>query len=76
MCAASYSNPASIAGTVGVLDEGLYTAENVAAVYDEVLRRAHLDLCRRPVGDPGRHLARRAPTCIGLAILLAKPLLR
>ena len=35
----------SVAGAAGVLDEGLYTAENVAAVYDEVLRRAHLDLC-------------------------------
>jgi len=35
----------AIAGTAGVLDEGLYTAENVAAVYDEVLRRAHQNLC-------------------------------
>lgn len=35
----------SVAGAAGMLDEGLYTAENVAAVYDEVLRRAQLDLC-------------------------------
>jgi aminoglycoside phosphotransferase family enzyme/predicted kinase len=35
-----------IAGTAGVLDEGLYTAENVAAVYEELLRRGHLNLCR------------------------------
>jgi uncharacterized protein len=34
-----------IAGTAGVLDEGLYTQENVDAVYDGVLRRAHLGLC-------------------------------
>ncbi|HVQ50651.1 MAG TPA: AAA family ATPase [Mycobacterium sp.] len=32
----------AIAGTAGVLDAGLYTTENVSAVYDEVLRRAHL----------------------------------
>ena len=31
-----------IAGAAGVLDAGLYTPENVRAVYDEVLRRAHL----------------------------------
>ena len=31
-----------IGGTAGVLDAGLYTPENVSAVYDEVLRRAHL----------------------------------
>ena len=35
----------AITGTAGVLDEGLYTAEKVAAVYDEVLRRAHVNLC-------------------------------
>jgi aminoglycoside phosphotransferase family enzyme/predicted kinase len=35
----------AISGTPGVLDTGLYTAENVAAVYDAVLRRAHLALC-------------------------------
>ena len=35
----------TITGTAGDLDEGLYTAENVAAVYDEVLRHAHLYLC-------------------------------
>jgi aminoglycoside phosphotransferase family enzyme/predicted kinase len=34
-----------IAGTPGVLGEGRYTLENVDAVYDGVLRRAHLDLC-------------------------------
>ena len=34
----------TIIGTTGVLDAGLYTADNVAAVYDAVLRRAHLDL--------------------------------
>ncbi|SBS73490.1 conserved hypothetical protein [uncultured Mycobacterium sp.] len=34
-----------IAGTPGVLDEGLYARENVDAVYDGVLRRAHLGLC-------------------------------
>ena len=31
-------------GTTGVLDAGLYSAENVAAVYDTVLRRARLYL--------------------------------
>jgi aminoglycoside phosphotransferase family enzyme/predicted kinase len=31
----------AIAGAAGVLDAGLYTPENVCAVYDEVLRRAH-----------------------------------
>jgi uncharacterized protein len=31
----------TIAGTAGVLDEGLYTAENVAAVYDALLRYPH-----------------------------------
>jgi aminoglycoside phosphotransferase family enzyme/predicted kinase len=34
----------TITGTAGILDEGLYTGENIAAVYDEVLRRAHLEL--------------------------------
>lgn len=34
-----------ISGTPGALDEGLYTRENVDAVYDAVLRRAHLALC-------------------------------
>ena len=34
----------TITGTVGVLDEGLYSAENVAAVYDELLRYPHLYL--------------------------------
>ncbi|TGD87939.1 hypothetical protein BayCH28_08995 [Mycolicibacterium sp. CH28] len=34
-----------IGGTAGVLDEGLYTPENIDAVYQGVLRRAHLSLC-------------------------------
>ena len=34
----------AITGAPGVLNAGLYTAENVSAVYDEVLRRAHLHL--------------------------------
>lgn len=34
----------AIAGSAGVLDAGLYTAENIAAVYDAVLRRARLHL--------------------------------
>lgn len=34
-----------LAGTPGELDEGLYTRANVDAVYDAVLRRAHLILC-------------------------------
>lgn len=34
-----------ITGTPGVLDEGLYTPENVDSVYDGVLRKAHLGLC-------------------------------
>jgi aminoglycoside phosphotransferase family enzyme/predicted kinase len=34
----------AIAGTPGELDAGLYSVDNVAAVYDEVLRRAHLHL--------------------------------
>jgi aminoglycoside phosphotransferase family enzyme/predicted kinase len=33
-----------LAGSPGVLDEGLYTPANVAAVYEGVLRRAHLSL--------------------------------
>ncbi|MCX2931316.1 AAA family ATPase [Mycobacterium sp. CVI_P3] len=33
-----------ITGAPGVLDEGLYTRENIDAVYDGVLRRAHLEL--------------------------------
>lgn len=33
-----------IAGPAGVLDSGLYTPQNVAAVYDEVLRRAREQL--------------------------------
>jgi len=35
----------TITGTAGVLNEGLYTAENVAAVYDELLRCPHVYLC-------------------------------
>lgn len=34
-----------IAGPPGTLGEGLYSPANVAAVYDAVLRRAHLSLC-------------------------------
>ncbi|BBZ76854.1 hypothetical protein MANY_21910 [Mycolicibacterium anyangense] len=34
-----------LAGEPGALDAGLYTRENVDAVYDGVLRRAHLALC-------------------------------
>jgi uncharacterized protein len=34
-----------LAGTPGALDEGLYTRPNVDAVYEGVLRRAHLRLC-------------------------------
>lgn len=34
----------AITGKAGVLDEGLYTAENVAAVYDELLRYPHVYL--------------------------------
>jgi aminoglycoside phosphotransferase family enzyme/predicted kinase len=34
----------AIQGPAGVLDTGLYSAENAAAVYDEVLRRARLHL--------------------------------
>ena len=35
-------NSKTISGTPGVLDRGLYSAQNVAAVYDAVLRRAVL----------------------------------
>jgi aminoglycoside phosphotransferase family enzyme/predicted kinase len=35
----------TISGAAGVLDTGLYSTENVATVYDEVIRRAHLYLC-------------------------------
>jgi aminoglycoside phosphotransferase family enzyme/predicted kinase len=35
-----------ITGEPGALDTGLYTADNVAAVYDAVWRHAHLHLCR------------------------------
>ena len=34
-----------ITGRPGVLGEGLYSAENVDAVYEAALRRAHLGLC-------------------------------
>lgn len=34
-----------IAGTPSVLDDGLYTPANIDAVYDAVLRRAHLAMC-------------------------------
>ena len=34
-----------LTGAPGELDEGLYTRANVDAVYDAVLRRAHLSLC-------------------------------
>ncbi|MDZ4267708.1 MAG: AAA family ATPase [Mycobacterium sp.] len=33
-----------VSGAVGDLDSGLYSPKNVAAVYDEVLRRAHVHL--------------------------------
>jgi predicted kinase len=36
----------TITGDPGALDSGLYSADNVAAVYDAVLRHAHLRLCR------------------------------
>jgi predicted kinase len=36
----------AIAGNAGDLNRGLYAPENVSAVYDEVLRRAHLLLSR------------------------------
>lgn len=34
-----------LTGSPGTLDEGLYSTANVDAVYDAVLRRAHLSLC-------------------------------
>jgi len=34
----------AIGGEAGTLDSGLYAAEHVSAVYDEVLRRAHTQL--------------------------------
>jgi len=37
-------NSGAISGEVGVLDAGLYSDANVAAVYDEVLRQAHIQL--------------------------------
>jgi uncharacterized protein len=37
-------NAGVIGGEAGVLDAGLYSDENVAAVYDEVLRQAHIQL--------------------------------
>jgi uncharacterized protein len=37
-------NSGAIGGEAGVLDAGLYSDENVAAVYGEVLRRAHAHL--------------------------------
>jgi aminoglycoside phosphotransferase family enzyme/predicted kinase len=62
-----------ITGAPGVLDKGLYTRENVDAVYDGLLRRAHLNLCEaRSVvldgtwHDPRhRELARRLATDAG-----------
>lgn len=61
-----------LSGEAGVLGEGLYAPEKVDAVYESVLRRAHLSLCEgRTVvldgtwGDPrhrerARQVARRA----------------
>jgi aminoglycoside phosphotransferase family enzyme/predicted kinase len=37
-------NSGAIGGEAGVLNAGLYSDENVAAVYDEVLRQAHIHL--------------------------------
>lgn len=37
-------NSGAVGGEVGVLDAGLYSDENVAAVYDEVLRQAQIQL--------------------------------
>lgn len=63
-----------LSGDPGVLDQGLYTPENIDAVYDGVLRRAHLSLCEgRTVildgtwGDPrhrerARQVAQQAAT--------------
>ena len=57
----------TIDGETGLLDEGLYQAEQVAAVYDEVIRRARLSLTGgRPVildgtwRDPRQRLLARA----------------
>jgi aminoglycoside phosphotransferase family enzyme/predicted kinase len=36
----------ALTGAVGVLNAGLYSVDNVSAVYEEVLRRARLNLCR------------------------------
>jgi aminoglycoside phosphotransferase family enzyme/predicted kinase len=66
-----------ITGTPGVLDEGLYTPENIDAVYDGVLRRAHLGLCKgRSVvldgtwHDPRhRELARRLAAEAGAVVV-------
>ena len=46
-----------LSGAAGELDQGLYSRENVAKVYDEVLRQAGLLLRQRYVGDSGRDLA-------------------
>ena len=40
----SMLNSGAISGEVGVLDAGLYSDANVAAVYGEVLRQAHIQL--------------------------------
>lgn len=66
-----------ITGLPGVLDEGLYTQENIDAVYAAVLRRAHLELCEgRSVvldGTWGEHrhreLARRLAHGSGAVIV-------
>jgi aminoglycoside phosphotransferase family enzyme/predicted kinase len=66
-----------ITGTPGVLDEGLYTPENIDAVYDGVLRRANLGLCEgRSVvldgtwHDPRhRELARRLAAEAGAVVV-------
>ena len=41
-CVGSLQQAGVITGSAGDLDAGLYAPENVTAVYDEVLRRAHL----------------------------------
>jgi len=66
----------SVAGAAGVLDEGLYTAENVAAVYDEVLRRAQLDLCggQSVILDGSWRDARQRQRARGLAGQTASPI--
>jgi aminoglycoside phosphotransferase family enzyme/predicted kinase len=66
-----------IVGTAGVLDQGLYTPENVDAVYEGVLRRAHLGLCEgRSVIVDGtwqhphhRELARRMAADAGVVLV-------